>query len=197
MLAPNSQVLLGTRNPGKLREIQKVLADLGLVFLSLADFPDVNDIEETGSTFAENARLKAVHYRAATGRASLADDSGLLVDALGGRPGVLSARFAPTDPERISKVLELVCAFPDPEQRTAHFVCALCLATAEGMIEVEGRVSGFVAAKPSGSGGFGYDPIFYYPPAGKTFAEMTADEKNAVSHRAVALGLLHDKLKHR
>lgn len=194
MLAPKSQVLLGTRNPGKLREIQGALRDLGLVFVSLADFPDVKDIEETGSTFAENARLKAQHYREATGLASLADDSGLLVDALGGLPGVKSARFAPTDPERIRKILELMCPFPHLEQRTAHFVCALCLATSDGLIEVEGRVSGLLALEPSGSNGFGYDPIFYYPPEGKTFAGMSAEEKNRVSHRSAALALLRKRL---
>lgn len=194
MLPLKSPALLGTRNPGKLREIQEVLKDSNLAFVSLADFPHVTDIEETGATFAENARLKALHYRGATGLPSLADDSGLSVDALGGRPGVMSARFAPTDPERIRGILDLMRSFPRPEQRAAHFVCALCLVTDEETIEVEGRVSGVLASGPSGSNGFGYDPVFYYPPAGKTFAEMTSEEKNRVSHRAVALRLLRERL---
>jgi XTP/dITP diphosphohydrolase len=187
-------VLLGTRNPGKLREIQDVLGDLELRLLSLADFPEVSDVEETGGSFLENARLKAEHYRRQTGLPSLADDSGLVVDALDGRPGVLSARFAPTDPERILKLLELMRPFPAPERRSARFVCAICLAADWGSVEVEGRVEGLIAARPSGSHGFGYDPIFYYPPMNKTFAEMTAAEKNCVSHRFVALGLLREKL---
>ncbi|HXK59447.1 MAG TPA: RdgB/HAM1 family non-canonical purine NTP pyrophosphatase [Acidobacteriota bacterium] len=194
ILAPKSQLLLATRNQGKAREIQAVLHDLDLRFLTFADFPWLSDVEETGATFAENALLKAKYCWEKTRVATLADDSGLAVDALGGQPGVLSARFAPTDRERISRLLDLMSSIKAPEDRKARFVCALCLVHASGIVQVEASVEGLITTEPAGQSGFGYDPIFFYPPLGRTFAELSNTEKNAVSHRFLALKKLRAKL---
>jgi XTP/dITP diphosphohydrolase len=187
MPQPKRQVLLATRNPGKAREIASVLDDLALEFVSLLSYPDLSEVEETGATFRENARVKAEYYWRHTGLPALADDSGLAVVALHGRPGVLSARFAPTDAQRNLKLLELLRAHRDPSQRAASFVCAICLLHGEGRIEVEASVDGYITSQPVGMGGFGYDPVFFYPPLQKTFAEMTSEEKNRISHRSAAL----------
>jgi len=194
MLPPKSRLLLATRNPGKSREIQAVLKDLDLDFVTLLDYPTLPDALETGATFAENALIKAKYFWEETNLPALADDSGLVVEALGGRPGVQSARFAPSDSERVVRLLELMRPFATPEERRASFVCALCLYSEDGIVQVEGDVEGRIAAKPAGVGGFGYDPIFYFPPLGKTFAELTGAEKNAVSHRFRALEKLRTKL---
>jgi len=190
---PANPLLLATRNQGKAREIQQVFRELR--FVSLCDFPGVPDVEENGETFAANARLKAVHYHQLTGLSCLADDSGLEVSALAGAPGVKSARYAPTDPLRIARLLDELSAFVEPQSRQGRFVCALCLCFApDRLIEVEGDVTGRIALAPAGQQGFGYDPIFYYPPLGKTFAEMTPEEKNLVSHRSRALEALRRAL---
>ncbi len=188
--------VLATRNRGKLLELRAVLADLNVQFLSLDDFPDLPDAVEDGLTFAENARLKAEHCFRLTSIPAIADDSGLMVDALGGRPGVFSARLAADDESRIQAVLRELSVAAPAGGRRARFVCALCAVLSESRsFLVEGEVCGEIVDPPRGGHGFGYDPIFLYPPLGRTFAELTPAEKNRVSHRALALGKLGDKLR--
>ena len=165
-----------------------LLADLPLRVRSLADYPAVSLPPETGATFAENAALKACTAASAAGVWALGDDSGLEVPALGGAPGLRSSRVAPSDPERIAWLLERMRDLPD-DRRQARFVCALALADEGGELlgAWQGTAEGLVLPEPRGSGGFGYDPVFLYPPVGLTFAEMTAEQKAAVSHRGAAL----------
>jgi XTP/dITP diphosphohydrolase len=179
--------LLATQNRGKVREICSALSLFNIEFEFLLGRDDLPEALESGMTFAENARIKAEHYHQLTGLPTLAEDSGLVVDALGGKPGVHSARFAPTDKERIEKLLRMLDSRPGPSSRSARFVSAICLLLPEELIEVTGEVQGELAQEPRGTHGFGYDPIFYYPPLGKTFAQMTVEEKNQISHRALAL----------
>ncbi|MHB9030678.1 MAG: RdgB/HAM1 family non-canonical purine NTP pyrophosphatase [Candidatus Latescibacterota bacterium] len=180
-------LLIATGNQGKLAEFTEHLKDIGIRLLSLADFPGMPEIEENGATFLENAFTKARAACAYSGLPALADDSGLMVDALGGEPGVRSARFAPTTPERNAKLLDLLHDVPD-ERRTARFVCALALVRPDGFEWTTlGTVGGEILDAPSGAGGFGYDPIFLYPPLGMTFAEIPLEEKNKISHRGRAL----------
>lgn len=178
------KIYLATTNPKKLKELAAIFVDVpGLEFALPEGLPEV---EETGTTFAQNAMLKAEAGMKALGAPCLADDSGLAVDALGGRPGVYSARYAPTDAERISKLLGELAGVP-AEKRTAAFVSAMALAFPDGRrIEVEGRCPGVITESPRGEGGFGYDPIFLVPDRGQTFAELDASVKNAISHRAIA-----------
>ena len=179
--------LLATQNRGKVREICSALSLFNIEFEFLLGRDDLPEALESGMTFAENARIKAEHYHQLTGLPTLAEDSGLVVDALGGKPGVHSARFAPTDKERVEKLLRMLDSRPGPSSRNARFVSAICLLLPEDLIEVTGEVQGELAQEPRGTHGFGYDPIFYYPPLGKTFAQMTVEEKNQISHRALAL----------
>lgn len=182
------RVLLASTNAHKLEELQALFGQEGAWRFELAPTP--LEVEETGHTFAENARLKAEAYAKAFNEPALADDSGLCVDALDGRPGIYSARYAPTDAERIAKLLGELNDVPEAK-RTAAFVCAMALVFPDGrVIEVEGRCPGRIADGPKGAGGFGYDPVFFVPEAGKTFAELSADEKNRISHRATATGKL-------
>jgi XTP/dITP diphosphohydrolase len=182
------RVLLATTNKGKLVELQAVLEDLDIELVSLELFPGLPDAVEDGTTFAENARKKAFHFAGLTGLPAIADDSGLMVDALDGRPGVYSARLAPNDEERNRAVLRFLRKAGPNAPRGAQFVCAICGVFGEGrFIETEGLVRGEITLEPRGQGGFGYDPIFLYPPAGLTFGEMDPAAKNQVSHRAVAL----------
>jgi XTP/dITP diphosphohydrolase len=173
-------------------------------WLSLADFPGIAAIQEDGSTFAENARRKALGYARLTGCWTIADDSGLMVDALGGRPGVRSARFSGDRPahkdrslldhRNMQKLLALLKGLP-PEKRAARFVCALCLADPQKVLaEVQGVLEGVIAEAEAGSNGFGYDPVFFLPSLGKTVAQLTAAEKNAVSHRGRAAAKLRPLL---
>lgn len=185
--------LLASHNKGKIREIQAALAGLPVELQSLWELPELPEREENTPTFAGNARLKAQYYNQRTGVPCLADDSGLVVDALNGAPGVYSSRFAPTDEERISRLLSLL-KHVKSGQRSARFVCALCLFSGSPLIEVQGEVEGFIAASPRGRKGFGYDPVFYYPPLKKTFAELSLEKKNEVSHRARALEKLREQL---
>jgi XTP/dITP diphosphohydrolase len=184
------EIVLATRNPKKVEEIKALLADLPARILSLRDFPEVPETDETGLTFAENAEIKARAAARATGRIALADDSGLDVDALGGQPGVYSNRFAgpeASDRDKYMRVLELLEGVPDDE-RTARFRAAAAIATPEGeTILVEGTCEGRIAYEPRGEEGFGYDPIFYLPELGKTMAELTREEKNRISHRGKAI----------
>ena len=162
--------------------------------------PAVAEPEETGDTFQENAKLKALYYGAHAGLMTVADDSGLVVDGLGGEPGVRSARFLREDasyPERFAEIYRRLAERPD-QPRTARFVCALAV-VADGRVvyETTGTVEGEIADPPRGDYGFGYDPIFYYPPYGTTLAEVTSDRKNRVAHRGRAFRQLADWLRHR
>jgi len=193
-------ILVATGNPGKLVEISAML-DIPAQWLTLKDFPQVQEVEEDGLTFEENARKKALGYAAQTGLWTLADDSGLAVDALDGAPGVISARFcgassSTTDRKTIDrlnyeKVLDLLrkkTGIP----RTARFVCCLCLAAPrEILLETRGQCEGLILDAPRGDNGFGYDPVFFVPRMNRTISEMTTQEKNTISHRGNAL----DKLK--
>jgi XTP/dITP diphosphohydrolase len=167
-----------------------LLADMDVNVLSLRDFPDMPEIEETGDTFAENAEIKATTVARITGKLTLADDSGLEVDALGGQPGVLSSRFGgpdATDRDKYLRILELLQGVPD-EKRTARFRAAVAISTPQGeTVIVEGTCEGRIAREPSGEGGFGYDPVFYIPEVGQTMAEAPSDLKNRISHRARAM----------
>jgi len=186
-------LVIATRNPGKVREIGEVLTGLEVRLLSLADLPGAPDVPETGATFEENARAKALAIAKWSGEMALADDSGLEVDALGGEPGVLSNRYAgegASDADRVTKVLRLMERVPDGE-RAACFRCAAALASPDGRVRVvEGVVEGRIARAPKGSGGFGYDPIFVPEGGARTMAELTPDEKNRISHRGRALRAL-------
>ena len=183
-------LVLATRNRKKLTEIRDLLADLDFNVLSIEDFARVQEIQEDGDTFEENARKKAVQIAQMTKRLTLADDSGLEIDYLNGEPGVRSARFAgdnATDEDRNRKVLNLLKGVP-PSERKARFRCAIAIATPDIRVKVvTGACEGEIALQPRGNEGFGYDPIFIVPAYGKTFAELGSEKKNQISHRAVAL----------
>ncbi len=189
-----AKLVLATRNKGKVEEIKALLSDLeGLEVLSLLDFPEdaVGEIKEIGSTFEENAYIKAFTVAKALGLPALADDSGLEVDALGGKPGVRSARFGGegvSDEERNKKLLSLLENVKSPH-RTARFRCCMVLVVPPEFekYSTEGVCEGTIAEKPKGKHGFGYDPIFYLPQFQKTMAELTKEEKNKISHRGKAL----------
>jgi XTP/dITP diphosphohydrolase len=184
------KLLLATTNQGKLREIHGLLKGLPIDLLDLSLWPDLAAPEETGATFEENARAKARYYAAATGLPAVAEDSGLQIDALGGRPGVESARFGgdTTYPEKFRMIYELLG--PSGAASEARFVCALAVASAGRIVfEARGSVEGTIAPAPRGTGGFGYDPIFFYPPFGCTLAEA-GERKSEVSHRAKAFRAL-------
>ena len=182
-------LLVATTNPGKLREIRQLMTGVPIRLVSLADLPPIEEPEETGTTFEENARLKAQYYAARSGLWTVAEDSGLVIDALDGEPGVKSARFLRPDatyPERFTEIYRRLDAQPDVP-RTARFVAALAtVADSKVIYETTGVVEGAIAEAPRGSGGFGYDPIFFYPPYGRTLAEVTEPEKIAVAHRGIA-----------
>lgn len=183
------KIVVGTRNSGKVREIQTALADLPFAVVGLPE-TDIPDVEETGTTFQENAILKARHYCQFTGEYCLADDSGLEVDALDGEPGVYSARYAgldATDAANNEKLLTVLKEVP-PSGRTARFRSVLVLVGPDGsLLLVDGVCEGVILDEARGTGGFGYDPLFYMPSQGKTLAEMTIEEKNRISHRGNAL----------
>jgi len=198
------KILVATTNPGKIAELRAML-DADVQWLDLSDFPNIAEIKEDGLTFAENARKKAIGYAKATGLWTIADDSGLVIDALGGEPGVKSARFSGEksinddgtliDHRNIAKVLELLKGVPK-EKRTARFFCCLCLASPEQiLIETEGTLEGLITNKEIGKNGFGYDPIFFVPHLNKTVAQLTAEEKNAISHRGNAIRKLKPLLE--
>jgi len=183
-------LLVATRNPGKLRELNQLLSGLPIRAISLAEAGICEDIPETGRTFVENATLKARGYAALSGLTTLADDSGLEVDALGGAPGVQSARWAgphASDMDRILLLLERLQGVP-PQQRGAQFRCVVAIATPSlEVCTTEGIVRGQIIDQPRGSHGFGYDPVFFIPECGLTMAELEPEEKNRISHRARAL----------
>ena len=181
------RLLVATTNPGKIREIKGIMSGVPVRIVTLADLPPVAEPDETGATFAENARLKALHYAAATGLPSVADDSGIEIDALDKAPGVHSARWHGTDyAVKFRKIYELL-AGRGVRTSTARFVAAVAFAM-DGRIAFESRgiVEGEIAAEPRGTHGFGYDPIFFYPPLGCTLAEVDGDAKARVSHRGAA-----------
>jgi len=184
------EIVIATRNPGKFREITAILKSPLIKFLSLLDFPKIPEIIEDGATFAENAQKKAMIISELTGRFALADDSGLCVEALQGKPGIFSSRFAgenATDEERCQKLLKQMEGIP-LTKRKAAFVCAIAIASPRGKVQaVEGKCSGLISFSPRGTHGFGFDPIFLLPKLGKTMAELTPEEKNKISHRARAL----------
>ncbi len=192
------KVVLASKNPHKLVEIQAILSKLDIEVVLESQLGVDIEVEETGTTFEENSFLKADAVMKATGLPALADDSGIAVDALGGAPGVYSARYG-GDPSlddwgRLLLLLKNMENVPDG-QRTGRFVSVITLVYPDGrVIQARGEAEGEILREAHGQGGFGYDPIFYYPPAGKTFAELTAEEKNRVSHRARALQLFYDKM---
>jgi len=209
------KILVASTNPGKIAELRAML-DLDVEWTSLSDFPGMNEIEEDDKTFAENARKKAIGYAKKTGLWTIADDSGLVIDALGGEPGVRSARFSGAkdkdrkllDHKNMAKVLKLLEGVPKENgstsspsraksrERTARFVCCLCLASPEKvLIETEGKLEGVIAEKEIGKNGFGYDPIFFVPRLNKTVAQLTREEKNAISHRGNAIRKLKPLLE--
>jgi len=190
------RILVATTNPGKIAELSAMLGE-AVQWVGLGEFPDVNEVVEDGRTFAENAAKKALGYAEATELWTLADDSGLVIDALGGEPGVHSSRYSgqvqagedrrTIDRRNMEKVLGLMRDVP-AEKRTARFVCRLCLARpGRVLLEAEGRLEGVIAMRPAGDNGFGYDPIFFVPAKGRTVAQLTAEEKNAISHRGNAI----------
>ncbi len=186
------RLAVATTNRGKLREIAMLLAGAPFELLTLADWPEIPAPDENGRTFAENARLKALYYAAHTGALTVAEDSGLEIDELGGAPGVESARFGGADssyPEKFELIYGKLRG-KGAAGSTARFVCSLALARGrEILFESRGVVEGRIAPEPRGTGGFGYDPIFYYPPFGCTLAEA-GDRKTAVSHRGAAFSAL-------
>src|SRR5262252_2353707 len=191
------RLVVATTNHGKLREIEMLLDGFPLTLVTLADWPGVAPPDETGRTFAENARLKAVYYAHHTGQLTVAEDSGLEIDALGGAPGVESARFGGAGssyPEKFTLIYDALRAKKDGST-TARFVCALALARGDEVVfETRGTVEGTIAREPKGSGGFGYDPIFLYPPFGCTLAEASPEQKASVSHRGQAFRKLRTYL---
>jgi len=204
------KILVATTNPGKIAEIRAML-DFDVEWSGLADFPNINEIKEDGESFAENARKKALGYAEQTGLWTIADDSGLVIDALDGAPGVKSARFSGAkdenrtllDHKNMAKVLKLLEGVPK-EKRTTRFVCCLCLASPEPvegaspgevLAEAEGKLEGVIAEREVGENGFGYDPIFFVPSLDKTVAQLIRKEKNAISHRGNAIRELKHFLK--
>lgn len=192
------EAIIATHNPGKVKEFKEILQPKGYEVKSLAEIGFTDEIEETGHTFEENAILKAEAVAKAVNKMVIADDSGLSVDNLGGRPGVYSARYAgeqKDDQANIDKVLSELRGI-EKEQRTARFRCALAVSIpGEETKTVEGHVEGYIAEEPRGEYGFGYDPIFIVKDKDKTMAELTSDEKNKISHRADALKKLSKLLE--
>lgn len=190
------QLIIATKNEGKAKDFQLLFAKKGYAVRTLNDFPHIPEIIEDGATFAENAIIKAEAVAQALGEIVIADDSGLAVDALDGKPGVYSARYAgeqKDDAANIRKVLDELQGVA-AENRTAHFHCALAVAIpGKETIVVEGKCYGIITEQPIGDNGFGYDPIFYIKEKGKTMAELTNEEKNMISHRKKALELLEAK----
>ena len=193
------KVVLASKNPHKLVEISQITEKFGMELVLESQLGVDIDVEETGSTFAENSFLKAEAVMKATGMPALDDDSGICVDALGGEPGIYSARYGFDDSlddfGRLQLLLKNTENVPDG-QRQAQFVCVITFVTPDGkVIQARGEVHGELLRAPFGEGGFGYDPIFYYPPFGKSLAQVSPAEKNSVSHRANALKVFYEKLK--
>ena len=188
--------VLATHNPGKLREMGAILARFGVEVVSPKDLGLTVDVEETGATFAENAMLKAKAICAAAKLPAIADDSGLCVDALNGGPGVYSARYGGEGLDDRGRYMLLLNNMRGQTTRAAHFACAIACAFPNGdTLTAEGRCDGTIAFAPMGEGGFGYDPVFFVPEKAKTFGQLTAEEKSAISHRGRALESFVGKLE--
>lgn len=187
-MQPIITIVIASRNKGKKAEIQELLKNFPVKLKTLDEFGPVPEIEENGKTFEENAYKKASIIARILGLPALADDSGLVVEALDGRPGVHSARYAGEHATDRQRCLNLLGEMEGRANRRAAFECVISVAVpSSSALTYEGKCEGLIAQTAAGSGGFGYDPIFFYPPLGKTFAEMTAEEKNSVSHRGKAL----------
>jgi XTP/dITP diphosphohydrolase len=191
----NHELLIATTNPGKLKESAGILAGVPVTLVTLNDCDPIAEPKETGTTFAENARLKARHYAGATGLISVADDSGLEIAALDNAPGVHSARWHGVDyPMKFRKIQELFRE-RGVTGSAARFVCHIAVARGNSIVfEAEGTIKGEIVAEPRGTNGFGYDPIFFYPPFGRTLAELDHAEKSTVSHRGKAFAALRTYL---
>lgn len=193
------KVIIATKNPGKAKEFIRMFKPYGIEVKTLLDFPDIEDIEETGQTFEENAIIKAETVCKQFNQMVIADDSGLIVDALNGRPGIYSARYAgeeKNDEANNDKVLNELKAVKEKD-RTGRFYCALALAMpGKGTITVNGKCEGTVLFERRGTNGFGYDPIFYVTEMKKSMAELSPEEKNQISHRKKALQKLEEQLSH-
>lgn len=190
------KLVLASRNQKKLRELQEILSELGVEVLSEADVGVDVDVEETGTTFEENAFLKAHAVMEASGLPAVADDSGLCVDALNGAPGIYSARYGGPGLDDVGRYQLLLENMRGQLDRRCRFVSAICCCFPDGRkVEARGECPGTLAYAPKGEDGFGYDPIFFVPEQKKTFAELSAEEKNAISHRGRALALFRRKLE--
>jgi len=196
MSSDRKSLLIATTNTGKIREIEGILAGVPVTLLTLDSFPGVPEPEETGKTFAENARLKAIYYAERTGLPAVADDSGIEIDALGGAPGVHSARWHGTDyPTKFAVIYRELAARRLPTS-PARFVAHIAVASGGRVLfEATGTIEGEIAPEPRGSHGFGYDPIFFFPPYGCTLGEVDGERKAAVSHRGKAFRQLADWLR--
>lgn len=198
-MEPRTKIVIASKNEGKIKEIKELLKDIPVEILSLRDFPNIPEIPETGTTFQENALIKARAVTTATGLIALADDSGLEVDYLKGFPGVYSARFAgpqSSDEANNKKLLKALEGVPF-ERRTGRFRCVIAVTTPKGLEFLsEGICEGKIAFYPRGREGFGYDPLFYIPSLEKTFAELGPEIKNRISHRAQALQKVRNILLH-
>ena len=191
----SEKFVLATHNPGKLKEMSAILAELGIQVVGPDELGIDVEVEETGTTFAENAMLKARAICAASGLPAIADDSGLCVDALNGGPGVYSARYGGEGLDDRGRTMLLLENMRGQTTRAAHFACAICCVFPSGdTLTAEGRCEGAIAFAPMGEGGFGYDPVFLVPEKAKTFSQLTAEEKNAISHRGKALRAFSEKL---
>ena len=193
------KVVLASKNKHKLQEISKITEKFGIDLILQSELGVDLDVEENGTTFEENSLIKAKAVMEATGLPALADDSGIAVDALGGEPGIYSARYGFDDSlddwGRLELLLKNTEHVPDG-QRQAQFVCVITMITPDGqIIQARGEIHGELTRQPRGENGFGYDPIFYYPPLGKTTAELSPEQKNSVSHRGNALKLFYEKMK--
>lgn len=187
--------VLATHNPGKLEEMSDILSQFDIEVVTLKDLGLTVDVEETGETFAENAMLKAKAISQAAALPAIADDSGLCVDALNGGPGVYSARYGGPELDDRGRYMLLLNSMRGQTTRAAHFSCAVVCAFPNGdTLEAEGRCDGSIAFAPIGEGGFGYDPVFLVPGKGKTFGQLTAEEKAEISHRGRALAAFAEKL---
>jgi XTP/dITP diphosphohydrolase len=190
------EIIVATKNKGKTKEFQEMFAKRGYSVLTLLDFPEIEDVEETGTTFEENAILKAETISKVLGKIVIADDSGLVVDALDGKPGVFSARYAgeaKNDDANIDKVLQELSEVPE-EERTARFYCALAIAIpGKQAVTVSGTCQGKILHERRGTNGFGYDPIFFSLEENRSMAELSSDEKNRISHRGKAIKKLDEQ----
>ncbi len=197
-MVTSQSILIATTNKGKLREVREILSGLPVELATLDAYPNVPDAVEDADTFEGNAAKKALHYAALCGGWTLADDSGLVVDALGGEPGVYSARYAGPDATDSDNNAKLIAALADvpPEERTARFCCAVALADVDGVLaSVFGTVEGVIVDEPHGDNGFGYDPHFFVPTEGMTTAQMQPELKNRISHRGQAFRAVRPKIE--